>query len=92
MSSPESAHQPQRLIEDLDWMHHGNEHDCEQEARSVEERIIDDVEGSVTLTASDDTPHPPLRNVTSCRKQSGVEIVSQTSRTTLGSERTRWRN
>jgi hypothetical protein len=64
---PESARQRERLIEELDWMHQGNEHDFrdgEQRSRSVEERItpIDDVEGLVTLTASDDTLRQSLRN------------------------------
>ncbi|MGA8695912.1 MAG: hypothetical protein WB689_19110 [Xanthobacteraceae bacterium] len=71
---PEPAHQREELIDDfidrldfLDWMDHRNEHKSrggEQRSRSIDQQVnlIDDLEASVILTASDDTPSHLFRN------------------------------
>lgn len=69
----ESVHQREELIDEFidrpesDWMEDRNEHvlrDREQRSELVYQgtKLIDDLEGSVTSTASDDTPHRLFRN------------------------------
>jgi hypothetical protein len=69
----ESVHQREELIDEFidrpesDWMEDRNEHvlrDREQRSELVHQgtKLIDDLEGSVTSTASDDTPHRLFRN------------------------------
>ena len=70
---PEPAHQREELIDDffdrpdLDWMDHRNEHKSrggEQWSRSIDQQVnlIDDLEASVILTASNDTPSHLFRD------------------------------